>query len=66
MDKGKQSMSTEKPNQEAQARFEESVDDATHAAIKAFEWIGLPEGDQLGDLLADLNSAIHEVMRDWL
>ena len=37
--------------EETEDRFDESVGDATHAVIAAFEWAGLPEGDQLGSLM---------------
>lgn len=59
-------MSTETPAPETVQAFEESVDDAAHAAIIHFEWMGLPEGDQRADLLERLNDAIAGVMREWI
>lgn len=59
-------MSTEAPSKEGVERFDAAVDDATHATIQAFDWIGLPEGDQLGDLMIEINDAIAAVMRTWL
>ena len=59
-------MTIEAPSEEALERFDAAVDDATHAVIAEFEWIGLPEGDQLSDLMVSINDAIEAVMRDWL
>jgi len=59
-------MATEKPSQEALDCFDESVDGATHEVIAAFEWIGLPEGEQLSDLMVQINDAIAPIMREWL
>lgn len=59
-------MSTEPPSKEAEDAFDEAVDSATHDALKHFEFLGLPEGDQLGDLMVSLNDAIAGVMREWL
>lgn len=58
-------MATEKPSQETEDRFDESVDNATHAVIAEFEWMGLPEGDQLSDLMVRVNDAITAVMQEW-
>jgi hypothetical protein len=59
-------MATEKPSPEAEEVFDEMVDEATHAAIECFHPLGLPDGDQLSDLMVRLNDAIASVMRDWL
>jgi hypothetical protein len=59
-------MGTEAPSKEAQDAFDKAVDDATHDAIGHFHFLGLPEGDQLSDLMAELNDAISGVMKEWL
>jgi hypothetical protein len=59
-------MTIEQPSAEAVDRFDHSIDEATHAIIAEFDWIGLPEGDQLGDLMVRLNDAIASIMREWL
>lgn len=55
----------EQPTQAIEDRFDESVDDATHAVITAFEWMGLPEGDQLSALMVRINDAITATMQEW-
>ena len=45
--------------------FDDSVDDATHAVITAFEWCGLPQGDQLSDLMVRINDAIAAIMQEY-
>jgi hypothetical protein len=56
----------ESPGPEAEARFDQAVDDATHSVIAAFAWMGLPEGDQLSDLMVRINDALTPIMREWL
>jgi hypothetical protein len=48
---------------EHEEHFDDSVDDATHAVIAAFEWMGLPQGDAKGDLMVRINDAIAAIMR---
>lgn len=44
-------------------RFDEAVDDATHAVIAAFEkHLKLPEGEALSDLMVEINDALTGVM----
>ena len=45
--------------------FDASVDDATHAVITAFEWLDLPEGDALGDLMVRINDTLAAIMSDY-
>lgn len=60
-------MSIENPSQEALDRFDEAVDNATHAVMAEFEWCGLPDdGDQRFDLMVRINDAIAAVMWEWL
>jgi len=54
------------PSQEALDRFDQAVDDATHAVIENFWWLGLPEGDQLGALMVEINDSIARIMKEWL
>ena len=56
----------EQPSQETIDRFDEAVDNATQAIIEEFEWLGLPEGEQLEGLMVNINNAIAQVMREWL
>lgn len=58
-------MATEQPSQAVEDKFDESCDDATHAVIAEFEWMGLPEGDQLSELMVRINDAITAVMQEW-
>ena len=46
-------------------QFDTAVDDATHAVIAEFEWMDLPEGDQLSDLMVRINDAITAIMQDY-
>jgi len=55
----------EKPSATVEKYFNDSLDIATHAVIAEFEWLGLPEGDQLSGLIADINDAITAAMADW-
>lgn len=54
------------PSEERLERFDCSVNDATHAVIDEFVWIGLPEGDARTVILHRINDAITAIMRDWL
>ena len=56
-------MSTE--NKTHENHFDDSVDDATHAVIAAFEWLGLPEDDELMDLMVEINDALTQIMAPW-
>lgn len=58
-------MPAERIPQEAEDRFDESVDNATHAVIAEFEWMGLPEGDQLSRLMVEINDSITQIMQHW-
>ncbi len=42
--------------------FDVSVDNATHAVVEEFSWVGLPSGDKLGDLMIEINGALSTVM----
>ena len=44
-------------------RFDTSLDDATHAIITEFEWLGgLPENEELGELMVRINDALTAIM----
>ena len=58
-------MSVPKLNQAFEDRFDDSIDDATHAVITCFEWMGLPEASQLSDLMVEINQAITQTMAPW-
>jgi hypothetical protein len=58
-------MATEPPSQETEDHFDDSVDSATHAVIAEFEWMGLPEGDQLSELMVRINDALTQLMQEW-
>lgn len=58
-------MSAEQVPQATEDRFDESVDNATHAVIAEFEWMGLPEGDQLSALMVRINDLITAEMQEW-
>lgn len=45
--------------------FDESVDEATHAVIARFDWMGLPEGGELFDLMVRINDALTQIMNDY-
>lgn len=46
-------------------RFDSSVDDATHAVMACFDWMGLPEGDDLSDLMIRVNDALAVIMQAY-
>jgi hypothetical protein len=46
-------------------RFDEAVDDATHAVIGHFEYLGLPDGEQLSDLMVRVNDALTALFSEW-
>ena len=46
-------------------RFDNAVDNATHAVILQFEWIDLPTGDARGQLMIELNDAISTIMKEY-
>ena len=53
---------------ENDARFDDAVDEATHAVMEAFEWLGLPDEpamDQRGELIVRINDAIAGIMREY-
>ncbi len=45
--------------------FDDSIDSATHNVIGQFEWMGLPEGEQLGALMVEINDALTQIMAPW-
>lgn len=51
--------------QKDEDHFDEAVDNATHAVITEFEWMPLPEGDTLSDLMVRINDAITSLMQDY-
>lgn len=61
-------MPTERPSQETEDAFDQSVDDATHAVMENFEWMGLPDHgmDQRSELMVRINDAITGIMREYL
>ena len=51
---------------EADEQFEEAVDDATHAVMVAFRYLGLPSGNAHDRLLSRINDAITLIMREYV
>ena len=47
------------------ACFDYHVDAITHQVIEEFEWLGLPEGDQLSDLMVEINDALTAILQKW-
>jgi hypothetical protein len=56
----------ESPTQEAENLFDHALDDATHAVMDYFAWMGLPEGEQLVRLKESVNDALAPILREWL
>jgi len=56
---------TEAISQATEYHFDASLDDATHKVIAEFEWMGLPEGEQLGSLMVEINDALTQIMAPW-
>lgn len=54
------------PSPDDITRFAAAVDDAARDAVAHFYMVGLPEGGQLAEVLAELRAAISGVMRPWL
>ncbi len=59
-------MATQRPSQAREDHFDESTDNATHAVIAEFEWIGMPDGDQLSDIMVEINNAITDILARYL
>ena len=45
--------------------FDEAVQNATMAVMDDFDYLGLPEGDQLSGLMIEVNDAISAIFEEW-
>ena len=51
--------------QEREDRFDESVDEATQKVIDTFDWMTLPEGEELSQLMVTLNDTITQIFNGY-
>jgi hypothetical protein len=51
--------------QEREDRFDETVDDATHSVMTHFDWLDLPDGDELSDLMVRVNDALTALFQEY-
>ena len=58
-------MAQELTTQEYDETWDDCLNEATHAVIGAFDGMGLPDGDQLSDLMTRINDALTQIMAAW-
>lgn len=51
--------------QEREDRFDDSVDNATHAVMEHFNWLDLPDGVGMTNLMYRVNDALTAIFADY-
>jgi hypothetical protein len=59
-------MTTEKPSEAILNRFERDLSKSADYILETFEWLGLPEGEQLDFLKIEIKDAVCKAIRPWL
>ncbi len=48
--------------EDTQQDFDDTIDDATHSVMTAFELWELPRGEERSDLMVDINDALTQIL----